>query len=84
MHEQLKAKLSQLHTTLAELDQLDDDSKGMLKQLDTDIQRLLDDGQADAGLNTRIEQQAVAFEGRHPSMSAVLKDMMDVLSKMGI
>ena len=53
MHEQLKAKLSQLHTTLAELDQLDDDSKGMLKQLDTDIQRLLDDGQADAGLNTR-------------------------------
>lgn len=84
MHEQLKAKLSQLHTTLAQVDQLDDDSKSMLKQLDTDIQRLLDNEKVDDDLNTRIEQQAVAFEGRHPSMSAVLKDMMDLLSKMGI
>ena len=84
MHEQLKAKLSQLQSSLSQVDKLDDDSRELLAQVDQDIQRVLAGGQDAEGLNERLEQQAVAFEERHPAMSALLKDMMEVLAKMGI
>ena len=84
MHEELKAKLSQLQQNLAAVNKLDDDSRKMLEQVDTDIQRLLNDGGQEDGLSERLEQQAVAFEERHPAVAGVMKDIMDVLAKMGV
>ncbi len=84
MHEQLKAKLTQLRQSLGSIDQLDDESRNLLAQLDTDIQGVLAGQTSNHNLDSRIEQQAVQFEGKHPQMSAILRDIMDALSKMGI
>ncbi len=84
MHEQLKAKLTQLRQSLSSIDQLDAESRDLLAQLDSDIQGVLAGQASDTNLDTRIEQQAVQFEGQYPQMSAILRDIMDSLSKMGI
>ncbi|MEY8248871.1 MAG: DUF4404 family protein [Bermanella sp.] len=84
MHEQLKAKLALLHESLSSIEQLDQESRHLLSQLDDDIQGVLAGRSNDDSLDGRIEQQAVQFEGKHPQMSAILRDIMDALSKMGI
>ncbi len=84
MHEQLKAKLTQLQESLTSIHQLDDESRNLLAQLDTDIQAVLAGQSADGSLDGRLEQQAVQFEGKHPQMSAILRDIVESLSKMGI
>jgi len=84
MHEQLKAKLAHLRDSLNDIDQLDDESRQLLSELDSDIQSVLSGQTGDASLDGRIEQQAVQFEGKYPQMSAILRDIMDMLSKMGI
>jgi len=83
MQEQLKNKLEQLRASLGKENTLDDETVRMLQDLDRDIQTILA-GKASIGLENRIEQQAVAFEGQHPQMSGILRDVMDILSKMGI
>lgn len=83
MQEQLKNKLEQLRQSLAEQNNLDDDDVRSLQALDKDIQTLLAGNQSNE-VENRVEQQAIAFEGRHPQMSAILRDVMDILSKMGI
>ncbi len=84
MHEQLKAKLAHLRDSLNDIHQLDDESRQLLSQLDNDIQSVLSGQPGDVSLDGRIEQQAVQFEGKYPQMSAILRDIMDMLSKMGI
>lgn len=84
MQEELKSKLSQLKQVLAQRDSLDDEERELLTQLDQDIQSVLASGDMDDSLSNRIEQQAIAFDSQHPSTSAVLRDIMDVLGKMGI
>jgi hypothetical protein len=84
MHEQLKAKLAHLRESLNDIHQLDDESRKLLGQLDADIQSVLSGQQGDVSLDGRIEQQAVQFEGKYPQTSAILRDIMDMLSKMGI
>lgn len=84
MHEQLKAKLAHLRESLNDIHQLDDESRQLLSQLDNDIQSVLSGKEGDVSLDGRIEQQAVQFEGKYPQTSAILRDIMDMLSKMGI
>jgi uncharacterized protein (UPF0335 family) len=83
MDETLKQKLAQFRQSLEQVDQLDDESAQLLREIDADIQNVLK-GDESAGLDHRLEQQAVAFEGEHPQLSAILRDVMDTLSKMGI
>lgn len=35
-------------------------------------------------LKEQLEEQAADFEARHPRLAATLRDVMDVLSKLGI
>lgn len=85
MHEQLKDKLKQLQQSLNGIDQLDDESRELLQQLDDDIHQALK-GQvaSESSLNDRLEQQAVEFDGQYPHTSAILRDIVDVLGKIGI
>lgn len=83
MQESLKQKLAQFRQSLEDLKELDDESAQLLREIDVEIQSVLQ-GEQQAGLEGRIEKQAVAFEGEHPQLSAILRDVMDVLSKMGI
>jgi len=84
MQDELKQKLAQLKQSLSDVNELDQESRDLLTQLDTDIQAVLSSGDADDSLSGRIEQQAVEFDSQHPSTAAVLRDIMDLLSKMGI
>ncbi len=84
MHEQLKSKLAQLQQTLADIEELDDESRLLLKKLDRDIQQALDGNNPDDSVSHRLEQQAVEFDTQHPSASAVIRDIIDVLGRMGI
>lgn len=83
MQPSLKDKLMQLKQALSDLDELDDESRQLLTQLDTDIQAALK-GDVDDTLSTRLEHQAVEFDTQHPSTAAVLRDIIDALGKMGI
>ena len=83
MQEQLKNKLEELRLSLGKEHKLDSDDIQILQSLDKEIQSILA-GQSSAGIESRVEQQAIAFEGQHPQMSAILRDVMDILSKMGI
>lgn len=84
MHEQLKSKLTQLKQALGHMDTLDDESRVLLQQLERDIKDALAANTMDDSINHRLEQQAVAFDTQHPNASAVIRDIIDVLGKMGI
>jgi hypothetical protein len=84
MHEQLKNKLAQLKQTIGEIDALDSESRELLEQLDADIQTALAGDAVDDGINYRLEQQAVEFDSQHPNASIVIRDIIDMLGKMGI
>jgi len=84
MQDELKQKLAQLKQVLSESNQFDEEDRKLLAQLDEDIQAALSTGESDDSLTGRIEQQAIEFDTQHPSTSAVLRDIMDVLGKMGI
>lgn len=85
MQTQLKEKLAQLRDSLASPQNLDAEDVKVLQALERDIQTLLSGPSKDeSDIESRIEQQAVAFESQHPQMSGILRDVMDILSKMGI
>lgn len=84
MHDELKSKLTQLKQAIGDIDTLDDESRALLQQLDQDIKTVLTGEPADVSLNDRLEQQAVEFDSEHPKTSAVIRDIMDMLARMGI
>lgn len=84
MQQELKNKLTQLKQAVSDIRELDDESRELLSQLDDDIKAALDTGEPDESLSGRIEQQAIEFDSQYPSASAVLRDIMDALGKMGI
>ena len=84
MHDELKNKLTQLRQAIGNIDTLDDEGRELLQQLDQDIKTVLTGEPVDVSLNDRLEQQAVEFDSEHPKTSAVIRDIMDMLARMGI
>ncbi|MFY0640411.1 MAG: DUF4404 family protein [Bermanella sp.] len=84
MHDELKNKLTQLKQAIGNIDTLDDEGRELLQQLDQDIKTVLTGEPVDVSLNDRLEQQAVEFDSEHPKTSAVIRDIMDMLARMGI
>ncbi len=83
MQEELKTKLAVLKTSLENTGELDDESRQLLMQVDADIQAALGGAQSPS-LDRRLEKQAVQFDGQHPQISAILRDIIESLGKMGI
>ena len=89
MQEQLKEKMAQLRASLNDEQVLDDGDIQNLKDLDRDIKMVLagrssESEQPSQDMEARIEQQAIAFDSQYPQLSAILRDVLDILSKMGI
>jgi hypothetical protein len=86
--ENLKETISKLHASLAEIDNVDPELKAMLETLDQDIHLALhkeapsDSG--DSGLQERVRSLAARFAAQHPTLEPVLRDIADMLGKMGI
>jgi len=97
--ESLQALLARVHERLNEAGSVDSGSRELLSQVMADIERALQQGgrsqgNADAGSSAiaaaveahtpRLEALAVQFEADHPSLSALLNRLVDLLGKAGI
>jgi ABC-type transporter Mla subunit MlaD len=87
--ETLKAHLKTLHRSLNETDTADSELEMLLRQLDGDIQRLLDKKADDPDRNTyglaaRTQELASRFAVRHPHLEPTLQELGRILATMGI
>ena len=98
--ESLQALLARVHERLNEAGSVDSGSRELLSQVMGDIERALQQqgnrarGNAGAGSSAmaaaaeahtpRLEALAVQFEADHPSLSALLNRLVDLLGKAGI
>lgn len=87
--ETLKAHLKTLHRSLSETDKPDDELEMLLRQLDGDIQRLLEKKADDPdrntyGLASRAQELTARFAVRHPHLEPTLQELGRILATMGI
>jgi hypothetical protein len=85
--EKLHKLLNQVHEQLQQQDSIDGESQALLQQVLTDIKAASGSDNTDdipQDLSDRIEQQAVEFEQAHPTLSEVLRQIMDTLGRIGV
>ncbi len=86
----LKARLKGLHRQLQETDDVDPELETLLRQLDGDIDKVLErraEQELDNntyGLSSRTQELAARFNARHPNVSSGLRELGNILSNMGI
>jgi Domain of unknown function (DUF4404) len=88
----LQQSLSQLHAVLVRTPRVDASSKQLLRDVLGDIERLLGNGAVTAAAapaqaaqsQSRLEALAVEFEAEHPSLSASLREFIDLLGRAGM
>lgn len=87
--EQLKKTLKRVHEELGKSQQVDDDLRAMLRELDRDIDRILaDDAPAvvddEETMSERVEVLASRFSAEYPRLELLLREVSDTLAKLGI
>lgn len=87
----LKAHLKALHASLASAEQVDEELRGLLSQLDADIRSLLEARAAAApdesqtyGLAERAQELTAQFAARHPRLEPALRELGNMLANLGI
>jgi len=84
--EQIKELLAQLQEEIRNTE-LDDETRSLVRQLDTDIHGLLatDADQAEASsVVTRAKALEANFATDHPTAERFMREVIDVLVRMGI
>ncbi len=85
---ELQALLDELHTQLANADQLTDDERSLLLHIRGDVDALLEQASNESPTEddprARLEQAVVAFGGSHPNLAVALEKVLDTLSQSGI
>ena len=84
-NDRVRQLLAELDSLLGRSEDLDEDSKGALRDVATRIGSTLDSGGVPSesvvsGLRERLER----FEGKHPRLTDALGRLADQLSEMGI
>jgi hypothetical protein len=84
--ETLKKTIAALHQELGRASALDEKSRQLLREIMRDIEGLgPSSGSAPDTLHRhRLEELAVGFEIEHPTLAAVLRQLMDLLTKAGL
>ena len=86
--ENLKQTISKLHQGLTATGNVDPELKAMLETLDQDIHLVLrKETQPDSGdslLEDRARLLAAKFAAEHPTLEPMLREIADMLGKMGI
>ncbi len=87
--EKLKDSLENLHKVLSKAEQVDNDSKELLRSLMFDIQKLLDKKVEDAenkkhNIIDDLKESAVKFEATHPELSGAINIVITGLSNLGV
>ncbi|HEY8385140.1 MAG TPA: DUF4404 family protein [Porticoccaceae bacterium] len=85
--DQLRQQLAELHKALEESARQDRHAEDMLTAVMTDIVRIAsgEELEADEGdsLRKRLEQQASDFEVRHPRTAGIMREVTEILAKLG-
>ncbi|WP_420592330.1 DUF4404 family protein [Bacterioplanoides sp.] len=82
--ETLKQQLQQLHDALQQHPQLDDESQQLLKTIADDIAGQSGAAQPDEDLTEQVQQQAIRFEQEYPTLSGILRQIVDTLGRIGV
>jgi hypothetical protein len=84
----LHALAAKLHSELSDALQADPKARESLTGMMQDINRLIDQPAPTAGpsgsLPDRLEQIAVQFEAKHPTLAASARRLVDLLGEVGI
>jgi hypothetical protein len=83
----LSELLEQLHTELTNTEAIDDRGRELLRALNADIQKILDqteEGESDDSLLERLQESIDHFEVTHPDLTSALSNIMNVLNNAGI
>jgi ABC-type transporter Mla subunit MlaD len=86
---QLQQALSELHDSLAHVDQLDDETRQLMQTLTDDLQRLLQhegDWVAEdvEPVSNKLQDLLLRFETEHPQVSGILGRIASSLANVGI
>jgi hypothetical protein len=86
--EKLKSLLKQLHEGLLNTEQVDDDVKSLLLNLNQDIHAVLSSDVPDdpiySALSERSQALSARFAAQHPKLEPVLRELGGMLEKMGV
>ena len=81
----LNELLSELNLALENIDEIDPETRKLVKDLDEDINRLLESGEDDIeGVVDRAQAIETKFALEHPVAERFLREIIDALSKVGI
>jgi hemerythrin-like domain-containing protein len=87
-HEQLRRTVRELEDELHRLDSVDESAREVLREaLREIVAALRADGAPDLERETmtdRLNQAAGVFEGQHPTISGIIRRVVDGLGQMGI
>jgi hypothetical protein len=81
---ELHQLLRKLHDELGRADSIDDESRELLGLIAADVGALPSAQEDAAGHVPALERLAVRFESEYPSLSAVARQIADLLAKAGI
>ncbi len=86
---QLQVTLEELHEALGDAEQIDDDTRAMLKTVTAEIQRLLDEEQSPTeqdvhSVSSELKELLLRFESEHPQLTGILGRIADGLANLGI
>ena len=86
MHkEQLRETLTELHSELASVETLDDETRQLLQQVAGDIEAVMAEAHDEPlTVQERVGEMAATFRAEHPRLSGILTQLADTLSKLGI
>jgi hypothetical protein len=86
---QLRESLAELHESLADVDELDEETRQLMRTLTEDLQRLLGQrGELSASdvepVSHRLHELLLRFETEHPQISGILGRLASSLANLGI
>ncbi|WP_338768335.1 DUF4404 family protein [Massilia sp. METH4] len=94
MDNNLKTSLRDVHAALASGVPVDEELQELLRQLDDDIERVLeqraadgavsDEGTTTYGLAERTQEISAKFAAKHPALEPTLRELGRILGNMGI
>jgi len=83
----IKELLARLHGELEKTEKVDSETLELVRELDTDIDRLLESGAAAEEIDSvldRANSMETRFAVDHPVAERFLREIIDTLSKIGI
>lgn len=81
----LNELLTELNEALENIEEIDPETRALVKDLDEDINRLLEAGEDDFdGVMDRAQSVQARFALEHPVAERFIREIVDALAKVGI